>query len=244
MFGSTLGLKLSQAPALPLSIKMQPFDIGENQLEYQGSLATPLFVLLSNRTKVAADLYNALLGLHSGINSFSFSTGKTGAIAPTLDVDLNEYGTYHLASEQIQWRFPDAWTYEWRPTPLVRADAWLRAAVPNLTFQNHVFTYEAHGSLLSGDARNFLLGFGSPALEGLGVNDGTGLIFHFSYPSHGWYVHLLVDHSHVQPEGLFIQMVTTIEGGGIDYEQTTSWIKDLFREALGRLGLEIATGVG
>jgi hypothetical protein len=224
MFGSTLGLKLSQAPALPLSIKMQPFDIGENQLEYQGSLATPLFVLLSNRTKVAADLYNALLGLHSGINSFSFTTGKTGAIAPTLDVDLNEYGTYHLASEQIQWRFPDAWTYEWRPTPLVRADAWLRAAVPNLTFQNHVFTYEAHGSLLSGDARNFLLGFGSPALEG--------------------YVHLLVDHSHVQPEGLFIQMVTTIEGGGIDYEQTTSWIKDLFREALGRLGLEIATGVG
>ncbi|HZG41424.1 MAG TPA: hypothetical protein VEY93_00590 [Longimicrobium sp.] len=225
-------------------MNMQPFDIGENQLEYQGSLVTPLFVLLSNRTKVVADLYNALLGLHSGITSFSFTTGKTGAIAPTLDVDLNAFGTYHLASEEIQWRFPDAWTYEWRPTPLMRADAWLRSAVPNLTFENHVFTYEAHGSLLNGDARGFLLGLGGPVIEGLGVDDGTGLIFHFRYPSHGWYVHLLVDHSHVQAGGLFIQMVTTIEGGAIGYDQTVSRMRDLFCGALGRLGLEIVTGVG
>lgn len=221
------------------------FDIGENQLEYEGVLETPLFALLSNRLRVVADLHQRLAGLHRGISSFSFESPADGSVDTTLTVDLQSHGTYHLGYEQIRWILPAAWSWEWNPDVLVRTGEWLRSAMPRVSFQSHVFTYEAHGWILgAGSAREFLLGLGSPALDRLGENDGTGLIFHFSYPSHNWYVHLMIDHSHINPGGLFVQMVTTIEGDLASYQETVDWMRGLFREALAKLGLQIVTGVG
>lgn len=223
---------------------MPQFDIGENALGYEARFSPPPFSLLDQTGVLVSGLYHAFLGMHSGLDSFTVEEQTENALAPGIAVALGERGTYTFRFDYIQWDLPQAWSWEWDPSPLTRGDAWLRTVAPSIVYQSQVFTYEAHGLLVNSNAGDYLLSLGSPALAGMGANAGTGLIFHMSYTDHSWYVHLMIDHSHVLPGGLFVQMVTTILGNQTAHEAMVKGIRNIFQNSLTQLGLEIITGVG
>jgi hypothetical protein len=223
---------------------MLSIQVYQDQLEYVGLFATPAFGLLSQSSKIVSGLYHAFLGMHSGLAAFRNESDPDTPLIETIIVDLTDRGTYRLNTERIEWTFPAAGASELDASVLARGDAWLRSTLPSLTFQHHYYTYFAHAWVLGGSAREFLIGLGSPQLEGVGENQGTGLIFHTNFPDHGWSLQITVDHSHVLAEGLFVQAVAIVVTDRVNHRQTVDDIDRLLRESLARLGLQLERSVG
>jgi hypothetical protein len=223
---------------------MLSIQVYQDQLEYVGLFATPAFGLRSGSSTVVSGLYHAFLGMHSGLAAFQTESNPGIPLVETIVVNLTDRGTYRLNSERIEWTFPAAGALELDASVLARGDAWLRSTLPTLTFQHHYYTYFAHTWVVGGSAKEFLISLGSPQLEGVGENQGTGLIFHVNFPDYGWSLQITVDHSHVLAEGLFVQAVATVVADRVNHQQTVSGVDRLLRESLARLGLQLERSVG
>lgn len=223
---------------------MLAIQVSEDQLEYVGLFATPAFGLLSQPEQVVSGLYNAFLGMHSGLSDFEIESESQVPLSDTIVVNLASRGTYRFSSERIDWTFPNAGSTELDASVLDRADGWLRSAFPAANFQAHYYTYHAHTWVSDGSAREFLLGLGSPQLPGFGENQGTGLIFHANFPTRDWAIQLTVDHSNVVAEGLYLQIVATVGADQVNHQKTVRYIDKMFRESLTRLGLQLVRFVG
>jgi hypothetical protein len=223
---------------------MLSIQVYQDQLEYVGLFATPAFGLLSQSTRVVSGLYHAFVGMHSGLAAFQAESNPDIPLMETVVVNLTDRGTYRLNGERIEWTFPAAGASELDASVLARGDAWLRSTLPSLTFQHHYYTYFAHCWVVGGSAKEFLIGLGSPHLEGVGENLGTGLIFHVNFPDHGWSLQITVDHSHVLVDGLFVQAVATVMMDRVSHQQTVGDVDRLLRESLVRLGLQLERFVG
>lgn len=223
---------------------MRTIQVVQDQLEYVGLFATPVFGLRSLREKVVSGLYNAFLGMHAGLSDFHVESDPALALPDTIAVNLTTRGTYRFHRERIEWTFPSAGGAEMDASVLERGDTWLRSALPALHFQTHYYTYLAHTWVLEGSAKEFLLSLDSPQLAGFGENLGTGLIFHAHFPDHAWSMQLTVDHSNVVSEGLFVQIVAAITADRVNHQETVRYIDKLFREGLERLGLRLDRFVG
>ena len=224
---------------------MLSLQVYQDQLEYVGLFAAPVFGLLSQREKVVSGLYHAFLGLHSGLTDFQVQGEEAGGLSETIVVNLTDKGTYRFGSERIEWAFPGpGGRSEMDGSVLDRGNAWLRSAVPSVTFKQHFYTYFAHAWVIGGSAREFLTGLNSPHLPGFGENQGTGLIFHANFPDHGWSIQITIDHSNVAADGLFVQILAVVNADNVNHQQTVRDVDRLLRESLERLGLPFAPGVG
>jgi hypothetical protein len=222
---------------------MRSITVHQDQLEYVGLFATPAFGLLAQPDTVVSGLYHAFLGLHSGLSEFQIESSGT-ALARDISVSLTDRGTYRFTPERVDWTYPSAGSSELDAAVLARGEAWLRAAQPELKFQDHYYTYFAHCSIDQGSASEFLLSLASPHLPGLGENQGTGLIFHATFPEHGWAMQITIDHSNVVPAGLYVRCVTAITADHVQHPFIVRHIDELFRRALTSVGLTLVRFVG
>jgi hypothetical protein len=224
---------------------MLSLEVYQDQLEYVGLFAAPVFGLLSQREKVVSGLYYAFLGLHSGLADFQVEGEGAGGLAETIAVNLTDRGTYRFSSERVEWTFSGpGGRSELDGSVLDRGNAWLRSTVPSVAFKEHFYTYFAHAWVIGGSAREFLIGLNSPHLHGFGENQGTGLIFHADFPDHGWSVQITIDHSNVAADGLFVQILAVVSADQVDHQQTAKGVDRLLRDSLERLGLMFTPGVG
>lgn len=224
---------------------MLSLQVYQDQLEYVGLFAAPVFGLLSQREKVVSGLYHAFLGLHSGLGDFQVESEGTGTLSETIVVNLTNRGTYRFSSERIEWTFPGpGGRSEIDGSVLERGNAWLRSVSPGVTFQQHFYTYFAHAWVIGGSAAEFLIGLGSPYLPGFGENQGTGLIFHANFPDHDWSIQITIDHSNVAQDGLFVQILAVVTADQVNHQQTVERVDKLLRQSLDRLGLPLETAVG
>jgi hypothetical protein len=223
---------------------MLTVQVHQDQLEYVGIFATPAFPLLSRPERVVSGLYSAFLGMHSGLADFTIESESQVPLSNTIVVNLTNRGTYRFHSERIEWTFPDAGSWELDASILDQASGWLRSALPTARFASHYYTYYAHTWVEGSSAREFLLGFPTPQIHGLGENLGTGLIFHTNFPDHNWSIQLTIDHSNVVLDGLYLQVVATVGAEELNHQQTVRYIDGIFRESLKRLGLQFERAIG
>lgn len=224
---------------------MQEFDIVQDQLEYVGLLAVPAFRLFATPAALASGLYHAFQGFHSGADAITFDGDVAQPLRQACAVDLGDHGSYKLSVERVEWTRPGAWAWELNSTLLAHGDAWLRSTrTAGALLHSHYFTYSAHARPLSGSVRDLLLSIGAPPLPGFGESDGTGLIFHTRTADGNYPVQLTVDHSHEVENGLYLELVVSIEQDLIEYGNIGSWLLGLLHHATANLRLSIVTGVG
>lgn len=224
---------------------MLSLQVYQDQLEYVGLFAAPVFGLLSQREKVVSGLYHAFLGLHSGLADFQIEGEAAGSLSEAIVVNLTDKGTYRFNSERVEWTFPGTiGRSEMEASVLDRGNAWLRSAVPSVTFKQHFYTYFAHAWVIGGSARDFLVGLNSPHLPGFGENQGTGLIFHANFPESGWSIQITIDHSNVAADGLFVQILAVVTGDNVNHQQTVGGVDRLLHQSLEHLGLPFTPGLG
>lgn len=223
---------------------MLSIQVSQDQLEYVGLFAAPAFSLLSRPEQVVSGLYHAFSGMHHGLSDFEIESESHVPLSETIVVKLTNGGTYRFGSERIEWTLPSASTSDLDALVLDKAAEWIRSALPSGKFQSHYYTYYAHAWVLEGSAKDFLLGLGGPQLPGLGESQGTGFIFHGTYPAHGWTLQLTIDHSNVVAGGLYIHVVSTVMADHAPHQETVRYIDDVLVDSLKRLGLQLVRFAG
>jgi len=125
------------------------------------------------------------------------------------------------------------------PALLKSGEGWLRSAIPDLSFQTHLFTYSCHNKLSEGDSTDFLLGLSTMNIPGIGIDRGNGIIFHWDVPEQAWRVRLTADHSTSVAGGMFVHFALTSTTDKLDYAQTLHHAKTFLERVLEHIGLSL-----
>lgn len=125
------------------------------------------------------------------------------------------------------------------PEILQEGTNWLRTAIPDFSFQAHLFTYFGHNKLSQGTSKEVLEALPTISLAEIGESEGNGIIFHWAMPERKWRIQLMIDHSLTVPSGLFIQFLLFAPGDAIDYSETAVSGRGIMESALNKIGLEI-----
>lgn len=89
------------------------------------------------------------------------------------------------------------------PKILEAGTSWVQKAVPTATISNHQVVYSSHGTLKGKSVKDFL-GFSKVSAKSGGINNGSGVIFHWLLPEREWETQFLIDRSLLIPDGLFL----------------------------------------
>lgn len=220
---------------------MNKLVVQEAQLDYVATFAEPAFPLWTNVQATIAGLYQAFLGLHSGLEDLKIEGDGRDLLSRTLLVTLGDQGFLRLGYDRLEVILPEYTPDELSrfPSTLARADGWLRTYWPRAIVQSHVFSFSIHAALQQGTAEQLLRGMSDLRFPGINDSQATGLIFHGQLTDRGWGVHLTLDHSTVAEGGLFIQYVVTTTNDRTDPAETLESAVELLHRALSGVGLWI-----
>ena len=219
---------------------MRKLIIQQNDVSYTGIFSDPAFAFLGQGAKLIEGLYQLFKDYGITLNNISLDSSPDLS-SPVMKVDLNELGDYEFGFEKIEWTMSNIEDDSLTCIPVVlnRGEEWLRSAIPGFTFQGHVFNYYNHSLLSEGDSQDFLREFSKVDIPEVGVSLGNGLILHWELPEQGWQMNLTIDHSNIFPGGLFIDQDVIVRSDHVDYEKLIATSQELFKNTLGRIGLEL-----
>jgi hypothetical protein len=220
---------------------MSKLIVKQNQLDYVGVFSHPAFSLYGNSSKLLEGVYTTFAPYQVALTDIREDSpyGRPSELALTvsfgrssffrLRLDRIEFTVYNFTSEDLQ-VFPQI---------LRSSDDWLRSMISSFSWDSHFFGSTSHNGLSEGTSREYLRGLSSLDIPGIGISEGSGVIYHWEVPSEDWRVQLLIDHSTSVPSGLFINFILRPTPDKIDYEQVTLKGFDLFKRALASIGLEV-----
>jgi hypothetical protein len=93
-------------------------------------------------------------------------------------VNLGRYGVYRVKFDQIQAhlkQFSDG-DLEGFISVIENGNSWVRTAVPDFAFKNHVLVYSSHGILSDTNSSGFLLELPRRATPMYGIDLGSGIL--------------------------------------------------------------------
>lgn len=217
--------------------------VQKNQISYVGIFSKPIFSLYGKGEIILAGLYDILTPYQitiADIRSETSSSLSDQSIVVSLGIgstfkfslDRIELTLYDYHEQQF-WDFPDI---------LKRSEEWLRSSIADFSFQTHLFTYASQNALSEESSQEFLLRFSNVDIPGVGISEGTGMIFHWNVPEKGWRSQLTLDHSLAVLNGLFLQYLIRMETDKINYKEIVTAGKSTLDLALAQIGLETSEG--
>ncbi len=220
---------------------MRQLIIQQNQVNYVGLFSKPAFSLWGEGSKILGELYKAFSPYRVTLADF-----KQDYLSPVLSdvsvtVFLGANGNYKFKFDRVEASFSNFTEQDLAGFPgvLSRGTDWLRSNLPDFSFQTHLLTYHNHSRLSEGTAKEFLLSSSQVSLDKIGVGLGNGLIFNWIEPKLERRMQLMVDHSYVYADALFIQLLMQVTGDEIDYSETAVTARDLLNKALAMIEFEI-----
>lgn len=212
-----------------------------NQLDYVGLFSAPALGLWGEGGKILQGLYNAFSGYQINLADLRNESSSLNPSDQVIAVRFGSVGEYRFRFDRVELKLLNFTKNSLAEAPGVLAvgDEWLRSLVPGLGFKSHLFATVSHSRLLNGTAREFLLGLPSLNIDGVGVSEGPGVIFHWDLPEKGWKVQFAMDHSLSVEGGLFINFLIRPNGDTIDYSNLLVEGDKLFERILSKIGLEV-----
>lgn len=221
---------------------MRKLTILQNQVSYVGLFSKPAFSLWENSLSILQGLYSAFSPFNVNLADFRLDTTSPVISEASITALISSTESYKLKLDRVESVLSN---FDDSELPLFTellswGTDWLRATIPDFSFHTHLFTYHNHSRILGGTAKEFLLDFSKSDISELGLNLGSGVIFNWIEPKLERRVQLMLDHSNLHRDGLFIQFSIQSMGDPIDYVETATVGKDLLDRALAKFGFEIS----
>jgi hypothetical protein len=218
---------------------MQELHIERNQLDYIGAFAKPAFVLWGESKSLFEGLYHAFAPFNVTLSDFRIEGNVEDPSSQSVKVLVGPNATFRFRVDRFEATIQDFSDTELSilTNILVSAGQWIRSVIPEFKFQSHIIGYQAHCDVAGSSSRDFLRSLRSPELSVLGKSNSSGLIFHGEFAELRRTVQLTLDHSLVVKDGLFVNFVSHITDGDIDYALEQAQLLEVFDRALGELGL-------
>lgn len=218
---------------------MQELLIQRNQLDYIGAFAKPAFVLWGESKSLFEGLYHAFAPFDVSLSDFRIEGNVEDPSSQSVKVLVGSNATFRFKFDRFEATINDFSDSELGVLTnfLVSAGRWIRSVVPDFQFKSHITGYLAHCDIPGSSSHDFLRSLRPPELSALGTSKGSGLIFHGEFAELQRTVQLTLDHSLVVKDGLFVNFVSLVTNGDIDYASEQPQLLELFDRALHDLGL-------
>jgi hypothetical protein len=207
------------------------------QANYIGLFSKPAFALYGSADKLWGGVFNIFDPYQVSLGDMQNASTSLNPSDQIITVYFGRGGDFKFKFDRIEVTAPGDQEFKSMPEILNRTDVWLRSAVPEFSFQTHLFSFASHNMLSEVTSQEFLLGFSEIDIPEIGTSEGTGLIFHWDIPDQHWRAQLTIDHSTVVPGGLFIQFLIRSESDKVDYITSMEKGEELFTKALSNIGL-------
>jgi hypothetical protein len=220
---------------------MKKLLVQQNQMSYAALFSHPAFALWGDGRALLNGLFTAFSKRGVTLANFRFEQGSQEPAAQALIVSFGTSSSYKFQLDRVESvlrNYPRS-DLEIFPGILQEGADWLRSAIPDFSFESHLFTYYGHSRLSEGTGQDVLAAIPTMSIPEIGASEGNGIIFHWNLPERGWKIQLLIDHSLTVPDGLFIQFFVFITRDSIDYSKTTIDGRSILDTALQKIGLEI-----
>jgi hypothetical protein len=215
--------------------------VQQNATEYVGAFARPPFSLWGDGRALLEGLHDTFSGFGVALKDFRIEGTVEDPSSQTVRVYIGSTGQYRFRFDRVEAAITNGSTEDLMllPSILANGGSWLRATVPDFTFQSHLLSYVAHGALSEQRSEDFLTSLGTPRLPTLGTARGSGVIFHGEDVERSWRFQLTVDHSLVVNDGLFVQIVILMAQDNVDYPAFVLESENILRSSLSAIGLEL-----
>jgi len=220
---------------------MKELLLHQEQLNYIGLFSKPVFSLWGKGPIILEGLHSAFAQFKVNLTDLrqeSFSPVVSEASATVL---FGTTGNYKFKFDRIESSHsifaPEDVTRFF--AILEHGERWLRPGVPSFSFQTHLFTYQSHSSVSEGTGKECLAKLPQIELGDIGINLGNGIILNWLDPALERRFQLILDHSHIVSDGLFIQFSAHLSEDRVDYQEFAKTGKTILSNTLARLGLTI-----
>ncbi len=220
---------------------MTKLIVQRNQLEYWGIFSIPAFSLWTDVAGIIQGLYNIFSPFDISLSDFNNEANNHQLSELAITVNFGSNGRFKIKVDRIELFVVDYTREDFAILPqlLSTIEQWLKDKISGFSFKSHAYSTVSHGLLAEGSAKDFLRGVNSIDVEGVGVNEGHGVIFHWKLPEDEWRVQLAIDLSSLIEKGLFISFLVRPKQEQIDFAVSTQKGNDLFNRVLHQIGLEI-----
>lgn len=220
---------------------MKRLLVQQNQVSYAALFSRPAFALWGDGERILNGLFTAFSKRGVSLANFRFDQAGQDPGAQAITVSFGPLCSYKFKLDRVEaslnnFRRDDLAIF---PHLLGEGATWLRSAIPDFSFQSHLFTYFGHSQLSEGTSQEFLTAIPTFSIPEIGESEGNGIIFHWKLKDRDWKVQLMVDHSLTVTNGLFLQFLLFATGDQLDYPETATAGRSIMDMALKKIGLEI-----
>jgi hypothetical protein len=210
--------------------------VQQNQIGYRGTFGRPAFPLWGEGRAIVLGLYEAFSPY--GATLADITLDNTGGPADQgMTVNIRGNGTFAFRFEYLDWTLQGFAERDLVVVPAILESGvrWVRAIVKEGLFQSHLFSYASHAQIEGATSREFLSDLSGTKLS-IGEDLGSGVIFNFDLDRQAR-VQVIVDHSLLIQDGLFIQQQFFVRADQINYEHVMTLSRGSLEAALNTLQL-------
>ena len=219
---------------------MNRLHVVQNEVTYKGAFSAPLFGLWGSGAPLLEALYTSFspFGISlANIRSEELSKSPTDQSI----VVQSENWIYRWRIERVELTLSNFNDEDLRflPKLLNANDDWMKKMGVPIEYSFHQFSYAGHLSIEEGTSQQVL-----ERLPHLRLGDGqelraAGQILHWSDSTRGWQGDLVVDHSQVVSDGLFLLYSGVAKTSKLDYDNLVSYLQERLDILLSQFGLRL-----
>ena len=220
---------------------MRKLTVLQNQVSYIGLFSKPAFSLWGDGARILEGLYETFAPYKINLADFRQDSLSPVVADASVTVFVGVSGSYKFKFDRLELTLSNLSDSDLAALPemLARGTSWLRATVSDFSFQTHLFTYNNHSEVSGGTAKDFLSTLPQVELPDVGRGIGNGVIFNWIEPKLERRVQLLIDHSNIHKDGLFIQLSLQSTADEVDYLEAVATGRVILDTVLAKVGLVI-----
>ena len=220
---------------------MITLSIEQNQASYLGLFASPAFGLWKDRERFIENLYQLFSAYDVSLSDLRFESLGRSPGGEAVTVDVGNLGIYRLRYDRVEWVLDDFAEMDLARVPMMlqSVDNWLRSNVKGFAFKTQVLAYLNHSNLSDGKARDYLLKFSDRDIPGIEQSLGSGIVYNWQDSELDGRVQLMVDHSSIVSDGLFVQFILSADIDDLEFPKTVDIARSRIEFALAQIGLEL-----
>lgn len=223
---------------------MKKLTVVQNNLEYHGFFAEPVFELMGDIRSLIKLAYKTFSVYGVSLGNFRLDGDASEPSSAAVHIRLGSRGIYKLKFELVNATlsgFDNEQVAGFFEMLQIANDSF-REHLKELSFKSHLFFYTGHLQLEEGNSKEFLMSLPPRNISVVGDDLGSGIVQSWNDQDIGGKVSFTLDHSLLVDGALFVNYRVIIERDKVDYIPLAFIAQQRLYSVLANLGLEIDEG--